>query len=405
MDNKELESALKEFLLDIDCLSRLEKAQGFNVFDVLKISRTEIRHSNVLAWLLDPKGNHGFGERILNSLNEYIVRSSFVEGDAAIKLLTAKYSDVTVYRELHDIDILIEASDDEYVICIENKVDTRDHDNQLDKYYNTVYSKYDHKYTKIFLYLTPDGFAPNQDTTGSWKCIKYETLIDIIEKELDICSINQEQRLFISDYLSILRREMMENTEIIELCQKIYKKHKVALDLIYDNRPDRLQNVTECFLRWGNEQNSEASNMIFCPENSSKSYCRFRTKTMDAIIYPTDTVSGWGTKNHYFYEIAAYLDKDENVRFWIQLSFSSYNLSEENRKQLEALNKAAGGEKQLKEGWQWRTVFKTKTDMIKADEELPDVTDKDSYICVKLNKHLHDALEMEKKIIERYSQL
>ena len=44
------EEALKKFLLDIDCLNELLPWAGkFNLFDVLRISRTEIRHSNMLA--------------------------------------------------------------------------------------------------------------------------------------------------------------------------------------------------------------------------------------------------------------------------------------------------------------------------------------------------------------------
>lgn len=54
--------ALQNLLLDIQCLDRLSKwSNRFNLFDVLKISGTEIRHSNVLAWLLDPNENHGLG--------------------------------------------------------------------------------------------------------------------------------------------------------------------------------------------------------------------------------------------------------------------------------------------------------------------------------------------------------
>ena len=64
MDNlKEAEKALQDFLLDIDCLDALLPWTGkFNLFDVLKISRTEIRHSNVLSWLLSANENHGLGD-------------------------------------------------------------------------------------------------------------------------------------------------------------------------------------------------------------------------------------------------------------------------------------------------------------------------------------------------------
>lgn len=54
------EEALREFLTDSECLEPLSKwTRRFNVFDVLKITNTEIRHSNVLAWLMDPAENHG----------------------------------------------------------------------------------------------------------------------------------------------------------------------------------------------------------------------------------------------------------------------------------------------------------------------------------------------------------
>ena len=32
-----------------------------NIFQILRISKTEIRHSNFLAWLLDPSQSHKLG--------------------------------------------------------------------------------------------------------------------------------------------------------------------------------------------------------------------------------------------------------------------------------------------------------------------------------------------------------
>ncbi len=37
----------------------------------------------------------------------------------------------------------------------------------------------------------------------------------------------------------MLRRHIVHDTEIDKLCQRIYQKHKRALDLIYERRPDR----------------------------------------------------------------------------------------------------------------------------------------------------------------------
>lgn len=65
MENEE--SKLYDFLLDIECLNPLtEYANKFNMFDILKITTTEIRHSNVLSWFLDPKGYHFYELKVDN---------------------------------------------------------------------------------------------------------------------------------------------------------------------------------------------------------------------------------------------------------------------------------------------------------------------------------------------------
>ena len=41
---------------------------AFNIFEVLKIHRREIRHSNFLGWLFDPNGSHNLGDIFLKEL-------------------------------------------------------------------------------------------------------------------------------------------------------------------------------------------------------------------------------------------------------------------------------------------------------------------------------------------------
>ena len=68
-EKDENEVALQKFLLDINCLDELLPWTGkFNIFDVLKISRTEIRHSNVLSWLLSANENHGLGDAFIKGI-------------------------------------------------------------------------------------------------------------------------------------------------------------------------------------------------------------------------------------------------------------------------------------------------------------------------------------------------
>ena len=395
MDNNASLQELKRFLIDIDCLQELEKT-SFNIFDVLKISRTEIRHSNVLAWLLDPNGNHGYSQGFLARLNSHIARDGFVSENDVFKLLTMKYSDIVVLREWQNIDILIESRDEKYVLCIENKVDTQDHSGQLDKYYNIVEEKYK-DYTKVYLYLTPEGIAPLQDSNSAWGCIKYATIIDIISMTLEKNPFDSEASRFIRSYLETLRRETMDNYEIIKLCQEIYKEHKIALDMIFENRPDRLQNVSEIFKTWCETKEKEGV-IYWDRDKSSKSYVRFRTPFMDNFIMASNGTSGWNTKNHYYYEIASYCDKNDDVKYAIQLSFNSSNLEAANRIQIENVIEFLQSKK-AKDNWQWKTAFKSKNETIKNNDDL----EENDKIFNSLTKMLDQMLKNEKEIESNFS--
>jgi len=57
---------LDKFLVDNRELEELSaKLSIFNLFKVLRVEQTEIRHSNVLAWLLDARESHGLRDSFL----------------------------------------------------------------------------------------------------------------------------------------------------------------------------------------------------------------------------------------------------------------------------------------------------------------------------------------------------
>ena len=397
--NEEKEMSLKNFLLEIHQLDPLENIDSFNCFDVLKISRTEIRHSNVLAWLLDPNENHGFGEKILQDLNHYMVKSGLVtDTKQAFDLLKMDYADIMVRREWKNIDILVESKKEKYVLCIENKVGIKDHSGQLDRYWDSIKNEYSDDYNKFFLYLTPDGSPPKEDTYDAWRTIKYETFIDIIDSELKKTILEPKRKMFIENYLEILRREMMDNAEIVKICQDIYRKHKNALDLIFEYRPDKLQNFYEIVKEWCIDKDNEGK-ILFDESRSSKSYCRFRTRIMDGIIPDSQSVSGWGTMNHYYYEVNPSENQSGDIVFCLQLAFSGHNLSEQEKEKMKELNYIFQT-RSLRDNWQWRIVFKTETKTIKnAGQEL----DREEIFKL-LDSALDKLLEKESRIVKHFNK-
>src|SRR5207248_7470258 len=64
-------------------------------------------------------------------------------------------------------------------------------------------------------------------------------------------------------------RHIVADSEIAELCTRIYRKHQRALDLIYEHRPDRQSDIR------GILEDLVRQTPILVPDHSSKSYIRF----------------------------------------------------------------------------------------------------------------------------------
>lgn len=59
MNDQELLPLLSKFIINNEPLEKLQlHLTAFNPLKVLKMNHYEIRHSNVLGWLLDPNENH-----------------------------------------------------------------------------------------------------------------------------------------------------------------------------------------------------------------------------------------------------------------------------------------------------------------------------------------------------------
>ena len=94
---------LERFLLENPELERLEGLLiQFNIFETLNIVQVEVRHSNVLAWLLDPISNHGIGSYFLqNFLKIFISKNKSALSDilTVFDIEMLNFGDVEIRRE------------------------------------------------------------------------------------------------------------------------------------------------------------------------------------------------------------------------------------------------------------------------------------------------------------------
>lgn len=379
------EAALKSFLLDIDCLDALsEWTSKFNIFDVLKISRTEIRHSNVLAWLLNPSENHGLGDSVLRGLIQYIV-TSFSSDIDVFNALLLDCRDFTIQREWHSIDILAVSNNQKYVIAIENKIYSKEHDNQLHRYKWIINETFP-QYTQILIYLTPEG--DESSDPESWCSMSYGNILHIVENARQKTKLLPEASILIDNYIDTIRRDIVGDTKLARICAEIYAKHQKALDLIFENKPDRASQLADIMHSWAMMM-TEKGELEYVSDKSAKSYTRFKTKTMSELMPDSiSSKSGWGTSNYYFYEIR----NIDGREFFMQFSVSSRDIPEDLRVVCDRINRVYPSRMQ-KANWQWRTPFVTKHSKISDDEELSE-----EKIYEQLTKHFEEIKHFEAKL-------
>lgn len=275
---------LEEFVVGNADLDRLELLlRKFNLFEALKLVWYEVRHSDFLAYLLDPQENHGIRDRFLKTLLQFALRGGVNPSVTPIDIDVWNLSSAEVHREWQNIDIFIRDESNRLVVLIENKVQSEEHSNQLERYYDCVAGEYD-GWRIVPIYLTKEGENPSDERFSP---LGYQQVCELVEKLVATngAMLDNDVRIVIEHYAEMLRRHIVTESEISELCRRIYVKHKLALDLIYEHRPDRLLTVRGLLEGWI-KQNPELE-----LDHCSKSYIRFIPKRLDTDVLKCG--AGW----------------------------------------------------------------------------------------------------------------
>ena len=273
--------ALKNFLLDTALIEKLENSFSNkpNIFAILKVESREIRHSNLLAWLLNPKENHNLGKTFLSKFIETFVKMHIKENDA-IKLLLLNYDNFVVKREWKNMDLLLLNEEEKVAFVIENKISTKEHDNQLERYYDTSKEEFN-DYDIYYIYLTLDG-SESEHMKDIWHAMSYEDILYILEEIQDKNAINEDVSFIINNYEETVRSLIeMENPQVKELCMQIYEKHKRAIDLIIENIPAGENMFLADLSSW--IKNEWSKRLNFKNINNHK-WFEFTTPTMDELL-------------------------------------------------------------------------------------------------------------------------
>lgn len=235
----EQKQALLQFLLSDDLAELHAKSNGkFNIFQTLKLQNNEVKHSNFLGWLLTPFESHNLTDCFFKELLKIALQNDIALVDIILKDLTD--AQITLEKMANDgrrMDIFIDCPKNKLVCVIENKVWSDEGCRQLEDYRdyilnNDKYKDYEHK---IFLFLTPYKYSPCKDYKGYIR-INYGDILKAINNLMKQygCLLDDDVKTFIEHYKRMVERDIMGemDKEIVDLCRKIYRENKYAIDLI-----------------------------------------------------------------------------------------------------------------------------------------------------------------------------
>lgn len=118
-----------------------------------------------------------------------------------------------------------------------------------------------------------------------------------------------------------------------------------------------------------------------------KSWIRFTTDVMSEILPDAkDAKSGWGTRNHYFYEIV-----EDKGKWFFKMALSGENIPDDLNAICEIISEHFYS-RGMKENWKWRSLFSTKrVDFSEStDEEVINI----------LNDLYAEIMQFEKQVVD-----
>jgi hypothetical protein len=291
-DQRINEIKIFDLVTDTDLEVLEQKLGAPNIFELVGLSSSEIRHSSFLKNLLDPSSSLGIGDRFLRFFLRHILISNQVEEDYGIGLLElelADLNDCTVYREYKNIDLLIEikTNSKQFCVCIENKVFAGESENQLKKYRAIVNNEFGtHK--KLFIFLTPNGDAAKNDQ--GWYSVSYQLVVNAVEHILSTTELGVEQRLLLEHYKLLLEKYVTNNLELINLANQLYKRHRDAFDFVFEHKEDQVSEINRRLKDWINSGDHQLPISLTV---STKTYVRFTTPEMRRVSDKYQG-KGWG---------------------------------------------------------------------------------------------------------------
>jgi len=213
----------------------------FNPIRIMRMEGMEVRHSNILGWLLDPLETHGLGDRFLKAFLSEALKGESAKGrPTALDIVQADLRDIEVRREWQHIDLFLLSRRNNWAFIIENKFHSTQHNGQLSKYVQKVRSAFEPEEGRLEvkgIFLTLHDEDP-EDT--SFASIGYDSVCELLPRVMaaEGQSIGQNVRVFLDHYIEVIKEATgmsEERDEMEQLARALYRQHRKVLDFIWDH--------------------------------------------------------------------------------------------------------------------------------------------------------------------------
>ena len=175
----------------------------FNPFVDTNLAKSEVRHLNFITNLVNPNGSHMQDDTYLKLFINELLDFEDLKNNKYLQNFCDK-SNIKVQTEYNigngRIDMWLE--NNEFIIAIEGKTETQDHENQLNKY-----DKFLQKQNKPYLlfYLTKSGEAPKYKSPDTVELLGFDnTILPFVQNILNIENLPTNIRYAVNDYCNAL---------------------------------------------------------------------------------------------------------------------------------------------------------------------------------------------------------
>ena len=248
-------------------------------------------HSRIISWLLDPSAHHRqAGHFIAALLNSTMAPPRLLDADWSAAQVCQEWENV-VDGQWGYLDILILDRDHQNLIAIENKVFSQEHSNQLTRYRRALADAYP-DFARHHIFLSPGGVPANLERDQKhWQPASYSVIHNAVQEILETGVEESNANALLQIYATTIRRNVMPDTSIDQQARRIYLEHWEALDRIFANRPDWIEE-TKPMLR-----EAVAKYSFWILENETAQFVRFRAADWDE--FPSSrTGTGWAPNSH-----------------------------------------------------------------------------------------------------------